>query len=389
MRRTGFLKLGLLALGLAACRGEVALGGADGDGGAPSSSGTGQSSSGSGTMGSGTTGTGTGSNSGTSSVPSSSGSTGSGSGSVAGCAAVPGGGIPGGTPVALAQNVPVPCGIVVDATNAYVASYEIGPVYRVPLDGSGAVELHALSATNVAINSTTVYTVSPSGGNAPQGLVVGCAKTGCNGNYATLASGHPDVWGVAADDVNVYWTDQSGPGGIYKAPVGGGPATTLSAAGPANQIVVSAGTLFYAGTAPHDVPPHRDVMSLPTDGGSPTLVGPAPPSGSAWALTVDCANVYFTTTDGDLVQVPRSGAVNSTTWTKLATDASQFGLQIAVDADRVYYVGASGIEAVPIGGGPPDVVIVAPGQAATGLAVDANNIYWTNRNAGTVMKLAK
>ena len=377
-RRDGLLLLGSLAV--CACRGEIALSGPEGDGGSESrtlEAGSNSSSSGSG---------------GSSSSTSSGGSTGSGtagSGSSSGgpCAGVPAGSSSGsgGTPVLLAH-VNSPSGIVVDATNAYVASYEIGPVFEVPLDGGPVVALDAIGQNNVAINATGVYTVAGGGGDVPQGIVVGCAKTGCNSQYTTLATGQNGVWGVAADDVNVYWTNQQDVGGIFAAPIGGGPPVMLSGAGPADSVVANGGRVFYAGatTTTGSGSGERGLLTVSADGGPSTVLVPPNPDYSVASLTVDCVNVYYQTTDGTIAQVPIGGGTPTT----LVTGAGRGLLQLAVDSDRVYFGSTQGdVVSVPIWGGA--VTTLAPGAGPIGVAVDANNVYWTNRDEGTVMKLAK
>jgi hypothetical protein len=274
----------------------------------------------------------------------------------------------------------------VDADNLFVASYEIGNVYAVPLAGGAPVALDDIGDNNVAINSTTVFTVSGGGGDVPQGIVVGCAKTGCGGNYTTLASGQPEVWGVAADDSFVYWTNQGQPVGVYKAPVGGGPVVTLSTAGQANMIVTSNGRLFYAGTT-QETGEAEALLSLSTDGGEPVVLVPPPSSSQSIAtLTADCTNVYYATTDGTVGQVPMGGG----TPTVLTADVKSFASAIAVDTKYVYFTdwGNGAVRAVPIGGG--TVVTLASGQSAPeGIAVDGQYVYWSNRAGNDVMRVAK
>jgi len=43
----------------------------------------------------------------------------------------------------------------------------------------------------------------------------------------------------------------------------------------------------------------------------------------------------------------------------------------------------------PIAGGGPTVVVAAAQRRATDVAVDATSIYWTDTDAGTIMKIAK
>jgi len=42
----------------------------------------------------------------------------------------------------------------------------------------------------------------------------------------------------------------------------------------------------------------------------------------------------------------------------------------------------------PIGGGAP-VVVAAGQQRATDVAIDAASVYWTDTDAGAIMKIAK
>lgn len=230
----GLLAFVFGALAVSACGGAIAPGAAEGDAGP----GTGTSSGG---PSGGSSGAPTVVDSGTVPEPS----------PPAACLPVPAGpGSPGSGAPELLANLSQPAGIALDGQYAYVASYEVGPVYRVALKDGTTTTLESLGVTNVAINSTTVFSLGfPDNSSLANGLVVSCDKAGCGGSYTTVASGQSMVWGVAADDANVYWTNQGGSGaGLFKAPAGGGSPTTLAAAVNADSIVVSGGRVFYVAT---------------------------------------------------------------------------------------------------------------------------------------------
>jgi hypothetical protein len=277
-------------------------------------------------------------------------------------------------------------------------------VYAVPLSGGAPVVLDGINSENVAVNSTTVFSVSYVGENAPPdaafppNLVAGCAKTGCCGSPTTIAADLTGAWGVAADDENVYFTT---PAGVFEAPVGGGPTTALSAAGAANEIVVSGGRLFYVGSTDSNPQP-ASLLTIPTTGGTPTVLVSPPANGTLLSvLAVDCTNVYFefyfgapALTMSTLGQVPVGGGPV----TVLATGQTLGGLgALAVDAANVYFLdGQNGaVRSVPIGGGPVLTLATTSPSLPVGIAVDADNVYWTEQSqlgspaGGTVMKLAK
>jgi hypothetical protein len=250
-----------------------------------------------------------------------------------------------GVPVVLAHLPTAPTVITVDCTTVYVAPYEIGVVTAVSLADGSQRTLNPISANSLAMDATRVYSVSPGGGNEPQGLVISCPKTGCSPSYTTLATGQDAVWGVAVDDQNVYWTNQGGDAAVEKAPLTGGPAVKLTPVGSADNIVVAAGTVAYSGGG--------GLMSVPTTGGSPSVLFAPANGNSVSALATDGSNVYFTTTDGIVGRVPLGGGTAVT----LATgqgNPTLFGL--AVNSSNVYWAsGANGtIVTAPIGGGAVD-----------------------------------
>ena len=309
-------------LALGACRaGELAD---DGDHDAGPEAATVVSSSGSGSS---TSSSGSGQG-----VPPSSGSSSGSSGGTGGgapCTGAGGSRGPTGTPVVLAT-VAGPSMLAIDCANLYVAPYEIGVVTAVSLADGTTTALNPVAATTVAIDATHVYSVSPGGGDEPQGLVVACPKTGCNPSYTTIATGQTNVWGIATDGESVLWTNQGAPGAVMKAPVTGGPATTLVAEGSADDIAIVGNRVIYTGFVTGG---SGLLMSVPLAGGAPTVLFTPTNGNSVEGLAVDAANVYFTTTDGLVAQMPLAGGPLVT----LATGQGNGIMGITVDAQDVYW----------------------------------------------------
>lgn len=100
-------------------------------------------------------------------------------------------------------------------------------------------------------------------------------------------------------------------------------------------------------------------------------------------LAVDVANVYWTTSDGNVLSVPTGGG----TPTVLASKQGMpFG--IAVDRAAVYWVRTSSSSGMvmsrPIAGGEPRVVADRQ-RGPVRIAVGGGGVYWVNRSDGTVM----
>jgi hypothetical protein len=349
MTRSRFLLAMFLPLGLAACGGKVTLDRAEQDAGAEADPGSTSSSN---------------------------------PAAATPCSGAGGSPGPAGRPVVLAH-VASPALVAVDCSNLYVAPYETGAVTAVSLGDGSTTVLNPVAATTVAVDATHVYSVSPGGGDEPQGLVVACLKSGCGAGYSAVATGQANVWGVATDGDSVYFTNQGPPGAVLKAPAEGGPSTALVEQGSATAVAIAGGRVFFSGFTQGG---SALLMSVPT-GGGPTTALFAPDGGnSVEGLTADETRVYFSTTDGLVGQMAAGGGPLVT----LATGQGNGILGLAVDDQDVYWAASEqgAIVRAPIGGGA--VTTLATNQAGPiGIAVDASNVYWTNRGDGTVMKLAK
>jgi hypothetical protein len=278
--------------------------------------------------------------------------------------------------------------IAVDSDSAYVASADWGPVFRVALDGSGATDLEVPSSNNLAVDATQVYTVSgdytSASGDPYQALdlVVACAKTGCRGDYTTLASGQHGAFDIAIDDTSVYWAGPS-PIGVTKAARSGGVPTRLTPGLDSDALVLAGGMVFFAGSP--SASEITSLMSVPVSGGPVSTLFNPDPGLSVGPLASDSQFVYFAVEDGRIGKVPIAGGPV----TMLATLFDVIACcQIAVDASYVYVAQLDGIYAVPLAGGTPTLVISTSLAAwAGGIAVDARALYWTT--AHTVMRAAR
>jgi hypothetical protein len=101
-------------------------------------------------------------------------------------------------------------------------------------------------------------------------------------------------------------------------------------------------------------------------------------------IAVDATNVYFTTSDGNIVKVPIEGGA-----TTVLASGQVSPADIAVDGTRVYWttmVTAGQVMSALIAGG--GLVTMATSQASPDRIAVANGIaYWTNSAAGTLMKV--
>jgi hypothetical protein len=283
--------------------------------------------------------------------------------------------------VKLLATIDAPWGLAVDGTTLYVAGQgdppPAHPLVAIPMAGGQPNSIAVGSNWTVAIDDTRVYW--------GDGIsILSCAKQNCAGSTIVLAqSGRSH--GIGVDATSVYWATTSG-GTVMKVDKNGGASSVLASGTYPYQLAVDESNVYWTD---YDYSTgNGTVMSVPIAGGSPVQLA-ITKDGDTMGIAVDKKNVYFTTGDGKMMQVPKNGGTALTLSTALGNEP--WG--IATDGQNVYAVseplhGPGAIVRVPVGGGAAKVL--ASGQVApVGIAVDAAYVYWTDVEAGKVMRMAK
>lgn len=98
-----------------------------------------------------------------------------------------------------------------------------------------------------------------------------------------------------------------------------------------------------------------------------------------WAIAVDADTVYITDAqgpDGKVISVPKSGGPHTVLAAGLYLPSP-----LAVDATDVYFLTSDALLKVPVAGGVPSVVAPATNASYSAVALDDDNVYWTNYDA--------
>jgi hypothetical protein len=280
--------------------------------------------------------------------------------------------------VTLASNVPNAFGIVLNGIKAYVTSYQSnGDIYAVDLGGGGAVDLtlnyHQNEPFGIVVDSASVYWADFQGGTV--------MKMPLGGNVAptTIASGQAYPSWMAIDSTNLYWTNQASPGTAMKANRSSLAVSTL--VGGINDpfgIAVDS-TYAYIALLSDDY-----VIKVKLSDGS-IASQLTSYQNNPYAVAIDSTNVYFTNqvNSGDAHQVAQNASMSA----GISLGATSTPGGIATDGTNVYWVGGNTVYKCPVGVAGGGKAIATNQSGASFVAVDATSVYWTNKGAGSVMKL--
>ncbi len=301
--------------------------------------------------------------------------------------------------VALAQGLPSPIGIAIDADHVYWTDW-LGGVSSVSKSGDaysmlagGTVFGANDKGGGIAVDADFVYWASPSGG-----FVAKLPKGG--GAAVMLAADQVEPESVVLDDAHVYWTDSGEigkPGAVMTTPKAGGPLVMLASGSAPGGLALDATHVYWvdAGTFDPDGTSHHDgtVSRVPIAGGATEVLvagldGP-------FGIAIDGASVYWTNPQaGTIIKLPLGGGATVTVASGQSTPQG-----IAVDASRLYWTieldasGNGGIMMAPIAGGPASE-LATDQNAPLGIVLDSTSVYWTDPGGdefteGKVVKVAR
>lgn len=180
------------------------------------------------------------------------------------------------------------CGTAVDGSHVYWTT-RAGTIGRANLDGSAVEEdfivLPSGSACGVAVDAGHLYWASNSSGKLGR-----AGLDGSNVQAAWMSPGTGQGCGIAVDSTSVYWATASG---VYSAPLGGGPPSTISEATADNcGVAVNAAHVYWASGEGRI---ERDTLG----GGPPTPIVEAPLS--PCGVAVDAHYVYWANSASDTI----------------------------------------------------------------------------------------
>ncbi len=232
--------------------------------------------------------------------------------------------------------------------------------------------------TNLIVDATNAYWTTQDG--AIRSVPLG------GGTVLTLASGFAAgsnfgfIGGPAQDDAKLYWTSsRTNPpdAGVYALTKNGGTvaapivSTTqfidMNNPEPRFGSIVQGGNELYFSLGA----PTQSIVTATTAGANPTAFKAPTDTPGAPFFAITSTTLYFVTTNGLQAMSRKDGSVM-----QMAAPGGNPSVPspVAVDANNVYWSNGVNLTKTPINGGPSVVLVAA---AAGRIVVDANSVYFT------------
>jgi hypothetical protein len=216
------------------------------------------------------------------------------------------------------------------------------------------------------------------------GQVLKCDVAGCPASPILLASDVDQISNEATPPAfvvngeSVYWSDDSRSGIVTCGAAGCGGQPVQLAAGIAQGLAVFEGTFYWT-----EFTADLFVCSLAGCGSSQPTLWAAGYTPAALGVAVDASGVYWIAQAPDtLFTCPQGGCGGSPTVLMAGSNVVADSRQLALDADNVYFTdgnpGIGMILACPKSGCGANPTVLASGlDAPVAIATDGINVYWT------------
>ncbi len=225
-----------------------------------------------------------------------------------------------------------------------------------------------------------------------------CGRSCCGGHCSNsvcqsfiVATGNAPG-ALTIDDTNVYWADATATadGGIMFALKGGGPATALTPGQNHPYAVAVDSDYIYWVTNSTTSPNYGGVFKAPLDGGAEAEGGAVTPlvaTGEQQASDIRITTTFVYWDDNGTNEIRRAN-LDGTNLTTIASATDQVSgpLQMAMDGQNLYWPNrdTGTIESVPLNGKSATKIAVNVGDPVS-VAVDTQFVYWADYS-GTIQK---